>query len=275
MEPAAARAISAMAPSVIRTVPAKHSCRVTMRALVNTISLLMPPSPRGSRSGSPSARPPGSCTVARIAVPCVRASSISSSTIVRTLRVQRGGGLVQEEDRILRHEDPRHVHSLLLAARESHQRQRPQPLRDTQPLEHRARSAPRLLPRPSPPRAAAPPPPPPPAPAASPAGTGSRTPPSDDASPGSLAARRTPCPPSRRHDARGSRLPAACSSRTPSGAGYSYPRPTDRQARRTPLSPTARLTPWSTGSRAPPCTCSTKVFSTPRIVKGGSRVEHR
>jgi hypothetical protein len=60
------------------------------------------------------------------------------------LRVQRGGGLVQQEHRIGHHEHPRDVDPLLLAPRERDRGERPEALRDPQPVEERARPLPRL-----------------------------------------------------------------------------------------------------------------------------------
>ncbi len=63
------------------------------------------------------------------------------------LRVQRRGGLVEEQDRIAHHEDAGDADALLLAAGEGYRREPPEPLRDAQARQHGPRALSRQLAR--------------------------------------------------------------------------------------------------------------------------------
>ncbi len=241
----------------------------------------MPPSPAGSRCGSPPRRAPrgrGRCRAWRRRAS--RASRISSTTTRRgsPRRARRwarraaGSGSSATKTRATFTRccsPPENVTG----------ESAPEPLGNAQPLEHARGPAPRLLARRRRARAAGS------------ATTSTRGHAGDHAQ---ELAHVADGPPAQRRACVAARRPTMSTDRVPvphedpaglrlvvavdrSAAACSCPRPTGRRARRTRPAPTARLTPRSTGSRAPPCTCSMKVFSTPADgrARGAHGWQHR
>ena len=206
-----------------------------------------------------------------------RASPISVDDREAARRVQRGRGLVQQENGILGHEHPGDVHPLLLAARERDRRERPEPLRDAEPREHGARALERVrrghAPRAQRARHHL-------------SGRHPRDHPQEladvaDRAPADVQdeprRRRPPCPPPRSPCRTRMRPAWASSCRIPRAAACSCPRRTGRPAPRTRRAGPPGSRRAARAGVTPPWTCRVKVLPSPRISSDGrrSRLEHR
>ena len=210
-----------------------------------------------------------SCTVPRTAAPRRRASPISSTTARRLAASSEAVGSSSRRIGIVRHEHPGHVDPLLLAARERHRRERPEPLRDAEP--RRGRRARDRAPPPRPPRGRA-------AARHDLIGRHARNHAQELADVADRVAPDVQHQPRRGahhvHHALagggpGSARPAPDSCRTPRAAACSCPRRTGRPAPRTRPGRPRGSRPCSTGSVTPPWTWRVKALPRPRISSAG------